>query len=126
MDEEKNIRILTPEETAELLKTTPNAVKAAARNGKLPARKICGHWRFIELDIINHIRAGYTGAGSDVAKETRKSWQKSTKEPTVNTTGHTSQNQTEDIYANLLASVQSKTPKNGRQKLRLISGGKQK
>ena len=50
------MRILTPEEAAELLKLHPNVVRLYLREGKLPGRKIGKHWRILESELEAFMR----------------------------------------------------------------------
>ena len=42
---------LNPTQAAKILGIAPDTVRAYARNGLVPARKIGKHWRFLEADL---------------------------------------------------------------------------
>lgn len=44
---------LTPEQAAEILSISTATVRAYARSGIIPARKIGKHWRFLETELRN-------------------------------------------------------------------------
>ncbi len=50
--------ILTPKETAELLQLSEYTVKEYARQGKIPARKIGGVWRFSHQALLDWFNPG--------------------------------------------------------------------
>lgn len=56
---------LTPEELADIIKVDPKSLKRQARQGKLPAVKIAGKWRFIEEKIYKYINKNYKNSYSD-------------------------------------------------------------
>lgn len=45
---------------AEMLQMHPNTVRILARDGELPASKVGKRWVFIEEDLANAIREGYS------------------------------------------------------------------
>jgi excisionase family DNA binding protein len=49
--------VLTVEMAAEMLQVDPDAVRALAREGKLPARKIGREWRFSRTAILRWLAA---------------------------------------------------------------------
>jgi excisionase family DNA binding protein len=50
---------LTLEQAAELLKMHPVTLQGKAKAGVIPGCKIGRRWVFIEIDLIEHIRAQY-------------------------------------------------------------------
>jgi len=50
---------LTLQEAAKLLKLHPVTLQEKSRAGKIPGAKIGKRWVFVEVDLIEHIRAQY-------------------------------------------------------------------
>ena len=48
-------RVLSVEEAAEYLAIDPQAVRRAARNGEIPAKKIGRHWRISRQALDQHL-----------------------------------------------------------------------
>ena len=57
--EQRPPRFLTLRAAAALLDVHPNAVRAHAREGKLPGAKVGRDWRFLEADLVAWMRAQY-------------------------------------------------------------------
>ena len=53
-----NDEVLNAEQAADLLKFHVEYVRELARQGKIPAVKVGGSWRFVREEIINWLRAG--------------------------------------------------------------------
>jgi excisionase family DNA binding protein len=51
-------RVLTVEHVAELLEMTPRWVRAAAREGRIPARKLGKYWRFDAEEVLHWWEGG--------------------------------------------------------------------
>ncbi len=59
------INYLTPEELAKIFKVSENNVKRQAREGKIPAVKMAGKWRFNEEKIMKYIEKKFKNNYSD-------------------------------------------------------------
>lgn len=55
------MKILLPEEAAELLRISKYKLLEQARNGLIPGAKIGGDWRFVREDIEAHVRKLVSG-----------------------------------------------------------------
>lgn len=54
-----DVKTLTLEEAAELLKIHPVTLSVKAAAGEIPAAKIGKRWVFLSVDLVEHIRAKY-------------------------------------------------------------------
>ena len=61
--------ILAVDETAALLKIPRSSVYKPAQQGKIPAKKVCRHWRFHRLTLVNWITGAIMHSPSTI-KET--------------------------------------------------------
>jgi excisionase family DNA binding protein len=52
-------KMLSAKKAAEFLGICPMTLKKKARAGEIPAGKIGRDWKFIEVDLVNYIRAQY-------------------------------------------------------------------
>lgn len=59
------VNYLTPEDLAKILKINIESVQRQARNGKLPAIKIAGKYRFNEEKIFKYIEKKFKNSYSD-------------------------------------------------------------
>jgi excisionase family DNA binding protein len=53
--------VLTVEQAAELLQADPDAVRALAEAGELPARKVGDEWRFLRRAVLDWLGGGAPG-----------------------------------------------------------------
>lgn len=73
--------LLTTQEAAKFLNIHPDTVRHHAASGKLPAAKIGKQWRFVEKDLVEHLRSLYTDKASQgVINQRSKTLWHSTKE----------------------------------------------
>lgn len=52
----EDAEVLTTEEAAELLRVSTKTVLSLARDGTLPGEKVGRAWRFLRVDLLNHLR----------------------------------------------------------------------
>jgi excisionase family DNA binding protein len=55
---EKEQEVLTTTEAAEFLRLTPYGVRALARRGVLPGRKVGRDWRFLRAELVAWLKEG--------------------------------------------------------------------
>ena len=59
MNTQPKENILNVEQAAEMLDIDVMTVRKLARSGSIPAAKIGREWRFLDVDLIEHIRSKY-------------------------------------------------------------------
>jgi excisionase family DNA binding protein len=57
--------VLDVEEAAQLLSVSPWTVREQARQGRLPGRKVGKEWRFSRQGLLQWLRVGAVGAGTN-------------------------------------------------------------
>lgn len=69
-------KILTSDEVAEILKISRNQVQRLARQGKIPATRRFGAWRFTEENIVKAIKDAMKDPyyGREETRGSRLSW----------------------------------------------------
>jgi excisionase family DNA binding protein len=67
---ESGDEVMTPGETAALLKLDEPAVLAAAQGGDLPGRQVGGHWRFSRSAVLDWL------AGADQGRDPHRAQQR--------------------------------------------------
>ncbi len=66
------ITLWTPEQVGEVLGRPASWVTSAARDGKLPGRKVGNRWRFLESDVMSYLDSVATGGTAKAAPVRRK------------------------------------------------------
>lgn len=96
--------ILNIEQASDLLLISPYAVRKLARQGKIPGCKVGREWRFIKLDLIEHIRS----QSNDQKQDQEIICSTSAK---VRRTGGLKSSRTDEQYKNLLGLKTERKPK---------------